>query len=118
MKENNKVYATPAKNQLQTVSACSPGRIRPGSREARFSQEARNGVPNSACSHRRILSAVRSYSPYGTQIFFTCVACSRNQRPSPTFVSNQSIARPSFVQTCFRFPIDIAFADATVASSP
>src|SRR5690349_18206258 len=59
-----------------------------------------------------------AYSPYGTQIFFTWVACSRNQRPSATFGSNQSIALPSLVQTCFRFPIDIAFAAATVASSP
>ena len=50
-------------------------------------------------------------------MFFTWVACSRNQRPSATFGLNQSIARPSFVQTCFRFPIDIAFAAETMASS-
>ena len=38
------------------------------------------------------------------------MARSRNQRPSAILESNQSIARPSFVQTCFRFPVDIAFA--------
>lgn len=58
------------------------------------------------------------YSPYGTQIFFTCVACSRSQRPSPCLASNQSMTPPSFVHTCFKFPVDIAFAAATVASSP
>ena len=51
-------------------------------------------------------------------MFLTWVACSRNQRPSATFESNQSIVRPSLVQTCFRFPVDIAFAEVTVASSP
>ncbi len=47
-----------------------------------------------------------AHSPYGTQIFLTCVACCRNQRPSPCFTSNQSIERPSLVNTCFRFPIE------------
>src|SRR5207249_8143399 len=37
-------------------------------------------------------------------------AWSRNQRPSPCSLSNQSTARPSFVNTCFKFPIDSAFA--------
>src|SRR5580658_9830057 len=58
------------------------------------------------------------HSPYGTQIFLTCVACSRNQRPSASFGLNQSMARPSFVQTCFRLPTDIDFALAAFASSP
>ena len=51
-------------------------------------------------------------------MFFTWVACSRNQRPSASFGLNQSIARPSFVQTCFRLPTDIALAAAALASSP
>src|SRR5580704_15187233 len=58
------------------------------------------------------------YSPYGTQMFFTWVACSRNQRPSASFELNQSMTRPSFVHTCFRLPVDIAFAAATMPSSP
>src|ERR1700683_656490 len=69
-------------------------------------------------ANRRRRSNPDDYSPYGTQIFLTCVACSRNQRPSACLGLNQSIVRPSFVQTCFRFPLDIAFAAATVASSP
>src|SRR3984957_5849264 len=63
-------------------------------------------------------SFVVDHSPYGTQIFFTWVACSRNQRPSANFGFNQSIARPSFVQTCFRLPTDMALAAAALASSP
>ncbi len=59
-----------------------------------------------------------TYSPYGTQMFFTWVECSRNQRPSACFELNQSMARPSFVHTCFRLPVDIAFAAATMPSSP
>src|SRR5690349_3566443 len=59
-----------------------------------------------------------SYSPYGTQMFLTWVACSRNQRPSASLGLNQSMARPSLVQTCFRLPIDIDFAAAALASSP
>ncbi len=54
------------------------------------------------CSSRRS----RYHSPYGIQIFFTWVACWRNQRPSPCFPSNQSMERPSLVNTCLRFPIE------------
>src|SRR6185369_7161148 len=46
------------------------------------------------------------HSPYGTQIFFTWVARCRNQRPSPCCTSNQSMARPSLVNTCLRFPTE------------
>src|SRR5580693_107196 len=49
-----------------------------------------------------------SYSPYGTQTFFTCVACCRNQRPSACAGLNQSYAWPSLVHTCFRLPIEAA----------
>src|ERR1700690_4099381 len=58
------------------------------------------------------------YSPYGTQMFFTCVACCRNHRPSLCFTSNQSIARPSLVNTCFKFPVEKDFAAAALLSSP
>src|SRR5260370_6294620 len=56
------------------------------------------------------------YSPYGTQMFFTCVAWCRNQRPSPCSMLNQSMARPSSLKTCFRFPTDNDFATALLAS--
>src|SRR5215831_12087095 len=58
------------------------------------------------------------YSPYGTQMFLTCVACCRNQRPSACFTSNQSMARPSLVKTCFKLPMESDFAAAALASSP
>src|ERR1700751_3802527 len=47
-----------------------------------------------------------NYSPYGTQMFLTCVACWRNQRPSACLGSNQSIALPSLVKTCFKLPME------------
>src|SRR5438067_9714222 len=50
----------------------------------------------------------RPYSPYGTQMFFTCVACCRYQRPSACLGSNQSMARPSLVNTCLRLPTEYA----------
>src|SRR5208337_1955619 len=46
------------------------------------------------------------HSPYGTQLFFTCVACCRNHRPSACAGLNQSYAWPSLVHTCFMLPID------------
>src|ERR1700682_2185922 len=57
------------------------------------------------------------HSPYGTQIFFTWVACCRNHRPSPCFTSNQSMARPSLVKTCFKFPVENDLAAKALASS-
>src|SRR5438477_582554 len=54
-------------------------------------------------------------------MFFTCTACSRNQRPSPCFRSNQSMARPSLVKTCLRFHDDVdaiwCFADEASAAA-
>src|SRR5438445_361445 len=44
------------------------------------------------------------------------MACSRNQRPSPCFTSNQSMARPSLVKTCLRFPTEKDFASAALDS--
>jgi hypothetical protein len=44
--------------------------------------------------------------PYGTQMFFTCVACCRNHRPSACAGLNQSYSWPSLVHTCFMLPID------------
>lgn len=39
---------------------------------------------------RNVGVSVRSgYSPYGIQIFFTCVAARRNSSPSPCTVSSQ-----------------------------
>src|SRR5260370_15626910 len=58
----------------------------------------------------------RAYSPYGTQMFFTWVAWCRNHRPSPCPMLNQSIARPSSLKTCFRFPTDNDVATALLAS--
>src|SRR5882724_1165831 len=58
-----------------------------------------------------------AHSPYGTQIFFTWVACCRNQRPSPCFTSNQSMERPSLVNTCLRFPIEYVLAATVLALS-
>src|SRR5580704_5262395 len=58
------------------------------------------------------------YSPYGTQTFFTCTACRSHHFPSLCAASNQSIARPSFVNTCFKFPIESNFAITLCASSP
>src|SRR5438477_3926714 len=66
----------------------------------------------------RVGSIEIGYSPYGTQMFLTCVACCRNQRPSACFTSNQSMARPSFVNTCFKLPIESDFAEAALALSP
>src|SRR6266436_8592381 len=57
------------------------------------------------------------YSPYGTQMFFTWTVWSRNQRPSACLVSNQSMVRPSLVNTCFRFPTENDLAAAALASS-
>src|SRR4051794_28635681 len=34
-------------------------------------------------------SLTSDYSPYGTQMFFTCVAARRNSRPSPSPASSQ-----------------------------
>jgi hypothetical protein len=50
-------------------------------------------------------------------MFFTWVACCRNQRPSAWLESNQSTARPSLVKTCFRFPTEYDLAAAALASS-
>src|SRR5581483_2590893 len=75
-------------------------------------------VPRTDDQGRRTNHQGRFYSPYGTQMFFTWVACWRYQRPSACLGSNQSMARPSFVNTCFRFPTEYAFAAAALASSP
>ena len=46
----------------------------------------------------------RPYSPYGTQMFFTWVACSRNSSPSPCRASAQSRSRPWSTQVRFMLP--------------
>src|ERR1700740_1452727 len=68
---------------------CRDGRSEPGSMLAPGRNKCNPGLnipAGASCSAPYGLLIDRragNYSPYGTQIFFTWVACSRNQRPSP-----------------------------------
>src|SRR5690606_24229099 len=46
------------------------------------------------------------HSPYGTQMFLTCVAWRRNSSPAPWTGSNQSRRRPCDTQVRFMLPAD------------
>src|ERR1700722_17052106 len=68
--------------------------------------------------HFQVSNFCLTHSPYGTQTFFTCTACRNHHFPSLCPASNQSIARPSFVNTSFKSPAESAFAITLCASSP
>ncbi len=68
------------------------------------------------CSPLRVCASsfCLSYSPYGIQMFFTCVASLRNSRPSPCVASIQSLACHS-THVRFMFPADARSTTAPAA---
>src|SRR2546421_5290476 len=61
--------------------------------------------------------ATPPYSPYGIQMFLTCVACLRNCRPSPCWPSDQSLGSHS-THVRFMFPADARSTSAPAVRFP